>query len=148
MDECKPLAVGLKDAKTFVRILGKEAEAKEAGHLPVLCLHGGPGLGFKYMETCEVLSSEKREVASYDQLGCGRSPRNVVPPPGTYTPELFANELARVREETGLEQCHIVAHGWGGMLALDHILGTGSGRTRQMLPATSLTRICIPTLFS
>jgi hypothetical protein len=29
--------------------------AKEAGHLPVLCLHGGPGLGFKYMEACEVL---------------------------------------------------------------------------------------------
>ena len=124
-------ATKLKDAKTFLRILGDEKIAKEAGHLPVLCVHGGPGLGFKYMEACEVLASEKREVASYDQIGCARSPfvkgkDNVVPSPGTYTPELFARELTRVREAGGLERCHVVAHGWGGMLALDHILG-GNG---------------------
>ena len=52
-------AVGLKDAKTFVRILGDQKKAGDAGLTPVLCLHGGPGLGFKYMDGLEVLGSEK-----------------------------------------------------------------------------------------
>ena len=128
-------AVGLKDAKTFVRILGDQKKAGDAGLTPVLCLHGGPGLGFKYMDGLEVLGSEKREVASYDQIGCARSPytsqakkgqTGTPPGPGTYTPALFANELGEVRRATGLDTVHIVAHGWGGMLALDHILG-GNG---------------------
>ena len=59
-------AVGLEGAKTFVRILGDQKKAESAGLTPVLCLHGGPGLGFKYMDGLEVLASEKREVASYD----------------------------------------------------------------------------------
>lgn len=88
-------ATKIPDAKTFLRVLGSQAVASEANHLPVLCLHGGPGLGFKYMEACEVLASERREVASYDQIGCARSalkPRlsdgavRAPPPPGTFTP--------------------------------------------------------------
>ena len=138
-------AVGLEGAKTFVRILGDQKKAEGAGLTPVLCLHGGPGLGFKYMDGLEVLASEKREVASYDQIGCARSPyvsdpktkktqnqtaaAALPPPPGTYTPALFADELAEVRRATGLGRVHVVAHGWGGMLALDHVLG-GNGVDR------------------
>ena len=97
------------------------------------------------MDGLEVLGSEKREVASYDQIGCARSPYTspgakkgltATPPgPGTYTPALFANELGEVRRATGLDAVHVVAHGWGGMLALDHILGgngvDGSRRERH-----------------
>ena len=121
-------AVGLEGAKTFVRILGDQKKAEGAGLTPVLCLHGGPGLGFKYMDGLEVLASEKREVASYDQIGCARSPYKIAKPKpnGTYTPALFADELAEVRRATGLGRVHVVAHGWGGMLALDHVLG-GNG---------------------
>ena len=123
-------AVGLEGAKTFVRILGDQKKAEGAGLTPVLCLHGGPGLGFKYMDGLEVLASEKREVASYDQIGCARSPYKIAKPKPngtwTYTPALFADELAEVGRATGLGRVHVVAHGWGGMLALDHVLG-GNG---------------------
>ena len=158
-------AVGLEGAKTFVRILGDQKKAEGAGLTPVLCLHGGPGLGFKYMDGLEVLASEKREVASYDQIGCARSPyvsdpktkktQNqtttpaLPPPPGTYTPALFADELAEVRRATGLGRVHVVAHGWGGMLALDHVLG-GNGVDRaaprgQTSPSiASLTLVSVP----
>ena len=92
-----------------------------------------------------MLASENREVASYDQIGCARSPY-APPPPGTYTPELFADELARVREGGGLEQCHIVAHGWGGMLALDHILGGSNGKVNAYAGngVASLTLVSTP----
>ena len=140
-------ATRLEGARTFLRILGDEKASREAGHLPVLCLHGGPGLGFKYMEACEVLGSEKRDVASYDQVGCGRSTygNGKTPPPGTYTPELFAAELSKVREAGGLEKVHVVAHGWGGMLALDHVLG-GNGVVGPSVGAgvASLTLIGTP----
>lgn len=116
-------ATKLRDAKTFLRILGKREAAAEAGHLPVLCLHGGPGLGFKYMESCEILASETREVASYDQIGCARSSLAQPPPSGVFAPELFAAELARLRDVAELDKVHVVAHGWGAMLALDHVLG-------------------------
>ena len=161
-------AVGLEGAKTFVRILGDQKKAESAGLTPVLCLHGGPGLGFKYMDGLEVLASEKREVASYDQIGCARSPyaptkknqnQNQIqtaaaalsPPPGTYTPALFGRELTEVRRATGLGRVHVVAHGWGGMLALDHILGGNGvdggaaiGGSSPSMSIASLTLVSVP----
>lgn len=154
-------AVGLEGAKTFVRILGDQKKAEGAGLTPVLCLHGGPGLGFKYMDGLEVLASEKREVASYDQIGCARSPyaskkgqnqttaaAALSPPSGTYTPALFADELAEVRRATGLGRVHVVAHGWGGMLALDHVLGgngvDGGSSGGGVASIASLTLVSVP----
>ena len=113
-----------------------------------------------------VLASEKREVASYDQIGCARSPyaptkKNqnqnqtaAAAPPAprdTYTPALFGRELTEVRRATGLGRVHVVAHGWGGMLALDHILGgngvDGGGRLGGSSPSmsiASLTLVSVP----
>ena len=134
-------ATKLKDAKTFLRILGKRETAEEAGHLPVLCLHGGPGLGFKYMENLEILASEQREVASYDQIGCARSSLQSLPKTeNTFTPKLFSDELHQLRQTAELDKVHIVAHGWGAMLALEHVLdaqGRGNG-------VASLTLVSCP----
>ena len=67
-------------------------------------------------------------MASYDQIGCARSSLAQPPPKGVFAPELFAAELARLREVAELDKVHVVAHGWGAMLALDHVLGPlGSG---------------------
>ena len=106
------------------------------------------------MDGLEVLGSEKREVASYDQIGCARSPYTspgakkgltATPPgPGTYTPALFANELGEVRRATGLDAVHVVAHGWGGMLALDHILGGNGVDGKGGKGIASLTLISTP----
>ena len=119
-------ATGAPNAKTFLRVLGKRETAEAAGHLPVLCLHGGPGLGFKYMDACEILASSSREVASYDQIGCARSkldaPALSSDSTFRFSPATFASELRRVREVAGLDDVHILAHGWGAMLALDHAL--------------------------
>jgi len=42
--------------------------------IPVLCLHGGPGMPHDYLEPLADLASS-RPVIFYDQLGCGRSDR-------------------------------------------------------------------------
>ena len=42
------------------------------GGIPLLCLHGGPGMTHNYIDPLEDLS-DRRQVIFYDQLGCGRS---------------------------------------------------------------------------
>ncbi len=37
----------------------------------------------------------------------------------------FVSELAAVREALGLEQCHMLGHGWGGQLALQAVVSGG-----------------------
>jgi pimeloyl-ACP methyl ester carboxylesterase len=44
--------------------------------IPVLCLHGGPGMPHDYLEPLEDLASS-RPVIFYDQLGCGRFPHGL-----------------------------------------------------------------------
>src|SRR5580692_12753076 len=54
--------------------------------VPLLCLHGGPGMPHDYLEPLAGLA-EARPVIFYDQLGCGRSEpagRRLPMDPGTF----------------------------------------------------------------
>jgi len=48
-----------------------------ANTVPLICLHGGPGMGHNYLKPLAHLSTgpHARPVILYDQLGCGRSTR-------------------------------------------------------------------------
>jgi proline-specific peptidase len=98
--------------KVFYRIVGE-------GGVPLLCLHGGPGLPHDYLEALEDLSSE-RPVIFYDQLGCGNSERP--DDHSLWNVERFVEELATVREALGLERLHLFGNSWGGWLAMQYVL--------------------------
>src|SRR5438105_15465873 len=85
--------------KTWYRIVGGQSEA---GKLPLLCLHGGPGVPHDYLEPIEALAATGRRVVFYDQLGCGNSdhPHD----PTMWTVPLFVAEVGAVREALGLER--------------------------------------------
>jgi pimeloyl-ACP methyl ester carboxylesterase len=51
----------------------------DSGRLPVVILHGGPGVPSDYLEPLELLARSGREGIRYDQLGCGRSDHPDVP---------------------------------------------------------------------
>lgn len=87
--------------------------------VPLLLVHGGPGVPHDYLRPLEALADERR-VVFYDQYGCGLSDR--AEDQGTYTIELFVDELARIREELGLDRVHLFAHSYGGPLALEYLL--------------------------
>ena len=55
------------DGRVWYRSVGE-------GGVPLLCLHGGPGMTHNYIDPLEDLG-ERRRVIFYDQLGCGRSDR-------------------------------------------------------------------------
>ena len=104
---------------------GIAGDHEEPGKLPLLCLHGGPGVPHFYILPLAGLADGGRRVIFYDQLGCGNSDRPE--DPSLWTVELFLEELRTVREALGLDRVHIFGSSWGGMLALRYAIDQPAG---------------------
>ncbi len=87
--------------------------------LPVIVLHGGPGMAHNYMLPLEGLAAEGRTVIHYDQLGCGNSTHLPDQPAEFWTPQLFVDEFHNLVEALGFSKYHIIGQSWGGMLAAE-----------------------------
>ena len=109
--------VPFRGARTWYRSVG--AESEDAGRLPLLCLHGGPGANWLHMKPYEALADERR-VVFYDQLGAGSSGLDEPHETSLWEPELFVEEVGIVREALGLDRVHILGHSWGGMLGMQY----------------------------
>ena len=92
--------------------------------LPLLVVHGGPGLPHDYLRSLERLADE-REVIFWDQLGCGNSP--CPPDPQLWTLERSVAEMDAVVSGLDLDRFHIFGNSWGGMLAQQYVLDANSG---------------------
>lgn len=103
--------------------------------IPLLTLHGGPGVPHDYLETLAGLADE-RPVVFYDQLGCGKSdrPDDV----SLWRMERFVEELSQVRRVLGLEQVHLLGQSWGTMLATDYMLTQPTGVVSLILASPCL----------
>lgn len=99
------------------------------GGVPLLCVHGGPGVPHNYLRDLERLA-DRRRVVFYDQLGCGESdkPDDL----SLWTVDRFMDELDAVRDALELDHVHLLGSSWGGMLAMNYVIE----RTR---PPVSLT---------
>jgi len=100
-------------------------EASSPERLPIVLLHGGPGVPSDYLEPLELLTAAGRAVIRYDQLGCGRSdhPED----PSFMRVDYFVAELAQVCSALGLGRFHLYGQSWGGMLALEAALAGVAG---------------------
>ncbi len=118
--------------RTWYRIVG-DKEDKEK--LPLLCLHGGPGMSHDYLEPLEAIAETGRRVIFYDQLGCGNSdhPHN----PALWKIELFVEEVGAIRKSLGLEDIHLLGQSWGGFLAQEYMLTKPSGVKSLILADTA-----------
>jgi proline iminopeptidase len=89
------------------------------GGIPLLVIHGGPGLTSGYLESWTALS-DTRPVFMWDQLDCGRSdcPKS----PGLWTLKRFVDELDLVRAALTPGPVHILGHSWGTTLAMEWLV--------------------------
>ncbi len=119
--------------RVWYRIAG---QADTPGHLPLVVLHSGPGCPSDYLASLAALAQGRR-VIFYDQLGCGLSDHPFEPE--LWTIDLFVEELSVVRRTLGLNQVHLLGHGWGGILALEHALSGAPGLASLTLISTPLS---------
>ncbi|MDQ2715986.1 MAG: proline iminopeptidase-family hydrolase [Chloroflexota bacterium] len=117
--------------RVWYRITGGGADHER---IPLLALHGGPGIPHDYIENLADIASDSRRVILYDQLGCGRSDQ----PDDTslWRVDRFVEELATVRRELGLERIHLLGQSWGGMLAIEYMLTQPEGIVSLILAST------------
>jgi proline-specific peptidase len=108
--------VPFKGYETWYRRVGEAG----AGKIPLLALHGGPGITHSYLKSLDDLAVNGREVIYYDQIGCGNSQG---PLDGDfYSVELFVEEVGAVIAALGLHEVHILGQSWGGMLLLAYMI--------------------------
>jgi L-proline amide hydrolase len=108
------------------------------GKVPVVILHGGPGIAHDYVEPiADLAASANRPCVLYDQIGCGRSKHLREAPPEFWTVELFRRELSELLVHLKMHgRYHVVGQSWGGMLGMEHALEQPPG-LRSLVVADS-----------
>lgn len=110
--------IPFRDLETWVQVTTPQQPVP--GALPLVVLHGGPGMAHDYVRNLAALAEETgRAVVHYDQVGCGRSSHRPDAPVDFWTPELFVDEFSAVVEALGLERVHVLGQSWGGMLGAE-----------------------------
>ena len=126
-----PLEEGFVRFRSFRVWYGIAGKRQESSKLPLLCLHGGPGLPHDYLEPIGALANSGHPVVFYDQLGCGNSdqPHN----PQMWNYQLFTEEVHAIRSALGLDRVHLFGHSAGGSLAMEYALTKPSGLASLIL---------------
>lgn len=118
MSRIREVEVPFEDGTTWVRVT--DPDAPRPGALPLVVLHGGPGMAHDYVRNLAELADETgRPVVHYDQFGCGRSSHRPGAPADYWTPDLFVREFATVLAALGLGRVHLLGQSWGGMLGAE-----------------------------
>lgn len=87
---------------------------------PVVVIHGGPGLDHSYLLPQMRELAKDHKLIFYDQRACGRSSIKV--PPATISIGGFVEDLHGLRQALELEKVHLLAHSWGGLLAMNYAI--------------------------
>ncbi len=88
--------------------------------LPLLVLHGGPGLDHhEFGEYLDPLTDDGRyRLVLADLRACGRSRRDA--PPQTWTLETMASDVSGLAAGLGEERYAVLGHSFGAFVALQH----------------------------
>jgi proline-specific peptidase len=124
--------VPVGEYRVWYRSVGGGAEHE---NIPLLTLHGGPGIPHDYISDMAALASDTRRVIFYDQLGCGRSdqPHN----PALWTIERTVAEIGTVRAALGLDRVHLWGQSFGGLFALEYALRQPQGLVSLILASST-----------
>jgi proline iminopeptidase len=127
----------------FVKVPGGrlwyEVRGEDTEGIPLLTIHGGPGVPHNYLETLEMLENE-RPLVFYDQLGCGKSDRPS--DKSLWRIERFVEEIELLRSELGYSEIHLLGQSWGTILACEYALKYPETVKSMVLsgPAMSISR--------
>lgn len=98
---------------------GKLFYQKFGSGIPIIVLHGGPGLDQNYLLPQMLELAKDHEVIFYDQRGSGKSLETEIN--STYINfDQFTKDLETLRNHLGLNKFVLLGHSWGGFLAMNY----------------------------
>lgn len=106
---------GLKEingTKLYYKTIGKGE--------PILIIHGGPGLNHNYLLPHLSTLAGNYQLLFYDQRACGKSSLNV--DSSSITIDNFVKDIDEIRQSFGIKKLNLMAHSWGGLLALKYAI--------------------------
>lgn len=100
---------------------GTKLFVKKSGNGPIcIFIHGGPGAWSKSFDRLKGENLETNlSMAYYDQRGCGRSQKSAS---GDYSLERMVKDIDLIRKHYGAAKVYLMAHSFGGILALNYAL--------------------------
>lgn len=117
MSTVSAFPIPFREWETWVRVT--TPDVPRPGALPLIVLHGGPGMAHDYVRNIAALAGTGRIVVHYDQLGCGRSTHLPDAPVDFWTPRLFVDEFENLVRHLGFAKVHVLGQSWGGMLGAE-----------------------------
>ncbi len=99
---------------------------------PVLAVHGGPGLGYEYLDVVVEELATRYRVATFQQRGLAPSTEQ-----GDFTVAEAVADLVAVLDDLGWATAYLMGHSWGGHLAL-HAAATVPERIAGVLSVDPL----------
>lgn len=133
-----------RDGETWYAV-SQPAAPVPAAHLPLVVLHGGPGMTHDYLRALPNLFDD-RQVVLYDQFGTGNSSHRPDWNPKEWTPALFVDQLSNLLTHLGFAETggyHLLGHSWGGMLAEEFTFTRPAGQASLILSDTSSSSAAI-----
>ena len=105
--------------------------------MPLLLLHGGPGAPSYYLNPLAALANN-RQVIFFDQLGCGRSDREL--PTSLMTIENHIHQVETLCDALNINKFCIYSSSWGAVMAIEFYL-----RHPEMVSALIFSSPCLST---
>lgn len=104
---------------TLLAVNGTKLYVKEIGNgSPIIVVHGGPGLNHSYFLPHLNSLAKKYRVIFYDQRACGNSSGDL--DSTQMNLDLFVEDIEAIRESLNLGKISILAHSWGGLVAMKY----------------------------
>lgn len=116
----------IKTGEGFIDIQGGKIWYKVTGegdNVPLLMLHGGPGVPGYYLNPLLKDLSLDRPVIIFDQLGCGRS--NRITDTTLMTVDNYVEQVRALLDALNIGNVYLYGHSWGTMLGVDYYLKYG-----------------------
>lgn len=110
-EEIKEGFVSVKEGKLFYRTVGMG--------LPIIVLHGGPGLSQDYLLPQLYKLAESNLVIFYDQRGSGKSVETDLSEKHINIDQ-FVEDLETLRRSLEFDKFILMGHSWGGLLAMQY----------------------------
>ncbi|MDX1640501.1 MAG: alpha/beta hydrolase [Balneolaceae bacterium] len=111
----------IRSQEGIEEINGTEIFYKRMGEgEPVIIVHGGPVLDHGYLVPYFAPLAEDYELIYYDQRLSGRSSAEV--DSVDITMANFVEDIEELRKEMDVGKVHLMAHSWGGLLAMKYAI--------------------------